>query len=56
MGKIRQVHKLQILCKPLGKGYFCSKEVPIIPETFILHVKSKTSGGGIDPQKCPYVQ
>ena len=54
MSKICQVHQLQIPCKPLGQGYFWPKVVPIIPETYILEVMSKKSGGGSDSQKCPY--
>ena len=54
MSKICQVHQLQIPCKPLGQGYFWPKVVPIIPETCILEVMSKKSGGGSDSQKCPY--
>ena len=44
----------QIPCKPLGQGYFQPKVVQIIPETCILNVMKKKSGGENDSQKCPY--
>ena len=47
MSKKCQVHQLQIPCKPLGQGYFYQKVVPIIPESCILEVMSKKSGGEV---------
>ena len=54
MSKISQVHQLQKPCKPFGQGYFWPKVIPINPETCILEVMSKKSGGGRDSQKYPY--